>query len=197
MTGLSQPSATLDKNAIYAASSDLEASNESGLTTNEARRRLEQYGPNILEEKHIGFLSRLFTFFWGPIPWMIEIAAILSGAVRHLEDFVIILAMLLINAGVGFWEEFKADNAIEALKQHLALRAPGINCWAIVEGGVAYKAIVDTAKRIKASLIVISTHGRTGLAHVLIGSVAERVVQHSACPVLTIRTLGNEETTDQ
>jgi universal stress protein A len=72
------------------------------------------------------------------------------------------------------------------------LRARGINCRAIVEGGVAYKAIVDTAKRIKASLIVISTHGRTGLAHVLIGSVAERVVQRSACPVLTIHTLGNE-----
>jgi universal stress protein A len=73
-----------------------------------------------------------------------------------------------------------------------SLRAHGVNCRAIVEGGIAYKAIVDAAKRIKASLIMISTHGRTGLAHVLIGSVAERVVQHSACPVLTIRTLGNE-----
>jgi universal stress protein A len=72
------------------------------------------------------------------------------------------------------------------------LRGGGINCRAIVEGGLAYKVIVDTAKRIKASLILISTHGRTGLPHVLIGSVAERVVQHSACPVLTLRTLGNE-----
>jgi universal stress protein A len=49
---------------------------------------------------------------------------------------------------------------------------------------------------VRASLIVISTHGRTGLAHVLIGSVAERVVQHSTCPVLTIRTLGSELATD-
>ena len=48
---------------------------------------------------------------------------ILSAAVRHWEDFVIISLMLLINAGVGFWEEFKADNAIEALKQNLALRS--------------------------------------------------------------------------
>ena len=77
-----------------------------------------------------------------------------------------------------------------------SLRARGINCRAIVEAGIAYKVIVDTAKGIKASLIVISTHGRTGLAHVLIGSVAERVVQHSACPVLTIRTLGNEGIAD-
>jgi H+-transporting ATPase len=112
-----------EKIASSHASSDLEASIEGGLTTNEAQKRLKQYGPNVIEEKHVGFLRRLSTFFWGPIPWMIEIAAILSAAVRHWEDFVIILAMLLINAGVGFWEEFKADNAIQALKQHLALRA--------------------------------------------------------------------------
>ncbi len=111
------------KSGIYRTSSNLKAANEAGLTTNEARRRLEQYGPNIIEEKQVGFLRRLLTFFWGPIPWMIELAAILSGVVRHWEDFIIIVAMLLINAGVGFWEEFKADNAIQALKQHLALRA--------------------------------------------------------------------------
>jgi H+-transporting ATPase len=105
------------------ASGELEAEVESGLTTQEAQRRLEQYGANVIEEKHVGALRRLLTFFWGPIPWMIEIAGILSAAVRHWEDFVIISAMLLINAGVGFWEEFKADNAIQALKQHLALRA--------------------------------------------------------------------------
>jgi nucleotide-binding universal stress UspA family protein len=77
-----------------------------------------------------------------------------------------------------------------------SLRAYGVNCRAIVAGGIAYKAIVDAATRIKASITVISTHGRRGLAHVLIGGVAERVVQHSACPVLTIRTLGNERIED-
>ncbi len=54
---------------------------------------------------------------------MIEIAAVLSGVAQHWEDFVIILVMLLLNAGVGFWEEHKADNAIEALKQRLAPNA--------------------------------------------------------------------------
>ena len=48
---------------------------------------------------------------------MIEIAAVLSAVVRHWEDFVIIFFMLALNAVVGFWEEFKADNEIEALKK--------------------------------------------------------------------------------
>jgi len=94
-----------------------------GLSSAEAERRLAQYGPNALEEKHVSVLRRLVRFFWGPIPWMIEIAAVLSGAVRHWADFTIIVVMLLLNAGVGFWQEFKADTAIAALKQRLALMA--------------------------------------------------------------------------
>ncbi len=94
-----------------------------GLSIAEAQRRLAQYGPNALVEKHVSALGRLARYFWGPIPWMIEIAAVLSGAVRHWADFAIILIMLLLNAGVGFWQEFKADTAIAALKQRLALMA--------------------------------------------------------------------------
>ena len=94
-----------------------------GLTEAEAQRRLAQYGENSLAEHHVGVLERLAHFFWGPIPWMIEIAAILSGVLRHWDDLAIILAMLFINAGVGFWQEFKADTAIALLKQRLALKA--------------------------------------------------------------------------
>ena len=54
---------------------------------------------------------------------MIEIAAILSAAVHHWEDFIIISVLLLLNAAVGFWQEYKADNAIELLKQRLAPKA--------------------------------------------------------------------------
>jgi len=53
--------------------------------------------------------------------------------------------------------------------------------------GTAYHLIVETAKRLKADLIIMSTHGRTGLSHVLMGSVAERVVRTATCPVLTVR----------
>lgn len=94
-----------------------------GLSDEEAARRLAQFGENALSEHHVGVLERLAQFFWGPIPWMIEIAAVLSGIVRHWDDFAIILVMLLVNAGVGFWQEFKADNAIALLKQRLAPKA--------------------------------------------------------------------------
>ncbi|SME96611.1 H+-transporting ATPase [Tistlia consotensis] len=91
-----------------------------GLTTEQARRLLEQHGENTIHEERVSPLRKLLGYFWGPIPWMIEIAAILSGAVQRWEDFAIIVVMLLLNAGVGFWEEHKADNAIQALKQRLA-----------------------------------------------------------------------------
>ncbi len=54
---------------------------------------------------------------------MIEVAVILSAVIRHWDDFWIIFALLLLNAVVGFWQEHKADNAIELLKQRLALKA--------------------------------------------------------------------------
>ena len=54
---------------------------------------------------------------------MIEIAAVLSGVLRHWDDLAIILVMLFSNAGVRFWQEFKSDNAIALLKQRLAFKA--------------------------------------------------------------------------
>ncbi len=94
-----------------------------GLTSDDAARRLQQYGPNALPEETTNPLLRFLAYFWGPIPWMIEVAAILSAIVHHWEDFGIILALLLMNAGVGFWEEFQASNAVAALKKTLALKA--------------------------------------------------------------------------
>ena len=91
-----------------------------GLTQDEADRRLERFGYNELAEKMVNPLLKFLSYFWGPIPWMIEVAAVLSAFVRHWEDFFIILALLIMNAGVSFWEEFQAGNAIAALKARLA-----------------------------------------------------------------------------
>ncbi|HEB95614.1 MAG TPA: plasma-membrane proton-efflux P-type ATPase [Sedimenticola thiotaurini] len=94
-----------------------------GLSSAEAASRLQQYGPNALQEEHVSALRRLLGYFWGPIPWMIEIAALLSAVLRHWADFWIIVALLIFNAAVGFWQEFTAGNAVEALKKQLALKA--------------------------------------------------------------------------
>lgn len=94
-----------------------------GLSQTEAKGRLAQYGFNELPEEKVNPILKFLSYFWGPIPWMIEVAAILSAVVHHWEDFGIILALLLMNAGVGFWEEFQAGNAIAALKATLALQA--------------------------------------------------------------------------
>ncbi len=94
-----------------------------GLSSEEAAKRLREFGPNALEEKKRSALLRLLSYFWGPIPWMIEIAAILSALVRHWDDFWIIVALLVFNAGVGFWQEYTAGNAVEALKKQLAMKA--------------------------------------------------------------------------
>jgi H+-transporting ATPase len=94
-----------------------------GLSQAEAKNRLAQYGYNELAEEEVNPLLKFLTYFWGPIPGMIEVAAILSAVVRHWADFWIILTLLVVNAIVGFWEEYQAGNAIAALKKKLALRA--------------------------------------------------------------------------
>jgi len=101
----------------------LDSSMENGLSSQEAARRLEQYGPNALEEIHVNPFLKFLSYFWGPIPWMIEIAAILSASIPHWSDFFIIVTLLIFNAIVGFWQEYKAGNAVEALKKSLALKS--------------------------------------------------------------------------
>jgi H+-transporting ATPase len=99
------------------------ATSPQGLSSEEAQSRLAQFGPNALEEKKVNPLLKFLGYFWGPIPWMIEVAAILSGVVQHWDDFTIIMILLIFNALVGFWQEYKAANALEALKKELALNA--------------------------------------------------------------------------
>lgn len=110
-------------------------SSASGLSAAEAGKRLTQCGPNSLEEKKRDPLLEIFKYFWGPIPWMIEAAALLSLIARDFNDFYIILFMLVFNGLIGFWEEHKANNALDALKKGLALQARVLRdgAWSEIE----------------------------------------------------------------
>jgi H+-transporting ATPase len=100
----------------------LESSPE-GLSPAEAANRLKRYGYNELPEKKVNPFLKFLSYFWGPIPVMIIIAAALSGVLRRWPDLGVILALLVMNAVVGFREEYQAGNAVAALKARLAVRA--------------------------------------------------------------------------
>ncbi len=97
----------------------LQSDAKQGLSGEEASRRLAEIGPNEIVEQEEPLWHRVFRRFWGPIPWMIETAALLSALVQKWEDFAIILVMLLVNAGLDFLQEHRAQNALKALKGQL------------------------------------------------------------------------------
>ncbi len=94
-----------------------------GLTSAEVADLRSRYGFNDIPEEKKHPLLKFLSYFWGPIPWMIEAAAILSAVIAHWEDFAVILLLLMTNAVVGFFQERKAENAIELLKKRLAPNA--------------------------------------------------------------------------
>jgi H+-transporting ATPase len=103
--------------------SQFQVTPETGLSETQVETRLAQYGYNELAEEKTSPFVNFLRHFWGPISWMIEAAVILSAIVGDWTDFAVILVLLIANAVVGFWEEYQAGNAIEALKKKLALHA--------------------------------------------------------------------------
>jgi H+-transporting ATPase len=99
------------------------SSTPSGLSSNEALKRLTEYGFNEITEEKVSSIRKFLNFFWGPIPWMIEIALILSLIIQHWQEFTIIFILLMINGLVGFYQEFTADNTIDLLKEKLSYQA--------------------------------------------------------------------------
>jgi len=94
-----------------------------GLTSAEAKERLKDHGYNEILEKKVNPILNFLSYFWGPIPVMIEIAALLSLLIHHYTDFFIILVLLLMNTLISFWHNSKASNAIEMLKKKLSPEA--------------------------------------------------------------------------
>lgn len=113
---------TLSTEQIGAALAALQTTPR-GLTGAEATARLAKYGRNAIEAKTQSRWRKLAAYFWGPLPWMIEAAALISLVRRDWPDFFVVGGLLLYNAAVGFWQDYKASNALDALKKGLAPKA--------------------------------------------------------------------------
>ncbi len=118
----SQKKTTLDAAGIASTFKDNQSS-EKGLTSADAKQRLAKYGPNSIQAHEESRWKKLLGYFWSPIAWMIEAAAIISLLRQDWPDFIVVTALLLYNAAVGFWQDNKAASALAALKKGLALKA--------------------------------------------------------------------------
>ncbi|KAI1313462.1 hypothetical protein EDD11_002522 [Mortierella claussenii] len=104
----------------------LQTDPKKGLTTAEVAERLARFGPNELAEVKRNPFLKFLSYFTGAIAYLIEVACIISAVVKDWLDFGIILGLLLVNACIGFIEESKAESALDALRQTLALKT---RCW--------------------------------------------------------------------
>ncbi len=124
------------------------------------------------------------------LDYAIELAKIFSShlTLLHVIDS---LALSLSPAESilppSVWQELEASTAESMEKCYQRVQDAGIQGETLITHGAPFDIIIHTAKAREVDLIVMGTHGRTGLAHALVGSVAEKVVRLSDCPVLVTR----------
>ncbi len=106
-----------------ASSSPKDVPLPTGLTSDEARSRLEKFGPNAMPDTALHPLRRALAKFWAPVPWMLEAAIVLEIVLGKYVEGAIILALLVFNAALGFFQEGRAQATLAALKSRLALNA--------------------------------------------------------------------------
>ncbi|TQS37413.1 hypothetical protein Golomagni_02115 [Golovinomyces magnicellulatus] len=101
----------------------LQTDSRVGLTEVEVLARRKKYGLNQMKEDKENLISKFFGYFFGPIQFVMEAAAILAAGLQDWVDFGVICALLLLNAAVGFIQEYQAGSIVEELKKTLALKA--------------------------------------------------------------------------
>ena len=95
----------------------------SGLTGDEARRRLQHYGPNAMPDTSVHPLRAALTKFWAPVPWMLEAAVVLELVRGDYVEAAVVAGLLVFNAALGLFQEGRAQATLAALKSRLALNA--------------------------------------------------------------------------
>ena len=109
---------------------------------------------------------------------------VLLNVVDHLQGFDHYDILALTSMEIGQKMEKRAQENLDEL---LGQVKGSVTAHKAVRHGKTSVEICDEAKSMQADIIVIGSHGRTGLSHVLLGSVAETVVRHAGCPVLVVR----------
>ncbi|CAI4218157.1 unnamed protein product [Parascedosporium putredinis] len=101
----------------------LQTSTVTGLTNDEVLARRRKYGLNAMKEERENLILKFLGFFVGPVQFVMEAAAVLAAGLQHWVDFGVICGLLLLNACVGFIQEYQAGSIVEELKKTLALKA--------------------------------------------------------------------------
>ena len=122
----------------------------------------------------------------------IDLAGVFEAniVVMHAYHIDLALASPVVGAGTlpqEYYDDLRARAAAEVERAAESVRAQGIEATSIAVAGPASTAILEQAEIIPASLIVIGTRGLSGLKHVMLGSVAERVLRMAPCPVMTVK----------
>jgi H+-transporting ATPase len=94
-----------------------------GLTSEEAARRLAEHGRNEVAEEHEHVLAKIARHFWSPVPWMLEATVVLQLVLGEYIEAALIAALLIFNVALGAFQEGQANAALALLKQHLSLKA--------------------------------------------------------------------------
>jgi len=109
----------MDRDAVFASFQ----TSERGLSEAEAKRRLERFGTNELVAKRVTWVQVALRQFRSPMVYLLAAAAALSLAFGQRTDGLTIVVILFINAAIGFWQEYRSEQAVEKLREKLAARA--------------------------------------------------------------------------